>query len=100
MELSWKFYKYCPATYYELKMYEVNEKKYHTTFHPALFSIFREYSDYIIYITGAAMTGNVLYILYKEKWITTTIKIIYIIIFSYLLFSTILEHRVILTFLQ
>jgi hypothetical protein len=93
MVLSWKFYKYCPATYYEFKMYEVNELNYHTTFHPALFSIFREYSDYIIYITGLLMSINVIYILYNETWIPNIIKKIYIIIFSYLFFSTILEHR-------
>ena len=93
MEISWKFYDFCPATYYELKMYEVNEKNYHTTFHPALFSIFRGYSDYIIYVTGFAMTVNVIYILYNEQWITIPIKIIYLFIFSYLLFSTIIQHR-------
>lgn len=93
MEISWKFYDFCPATYYELKMYEVNEKNYDTTFHPALFSIFRGYSDYIIYVTGFAMTVNVIYILYNEQWITIPIKIIYLFIFSYLLFSTIIQHR-------
>jgi hypothetical protein len=93
MEISWKFYDFCPATYYELKMYEVNEKNYHTTFHPALFSIFRGYSDYIIYVTGFAMAVNVIYILYNEQWITIPIKIIYLFIFSYLLFSTIIQHR-------
>jgi hypothetical protein len=93
MELSWKIYSYCPATYYEFKMYQVNENDYHTTFHPCLYSIFRNYSDYIIYATGFAMTFNVIYILYNECWLSIYYKAIYAIIFTYLLFTAVIEHR-------
>lgn len=93
MELSWKIYEYCPFTYYELKMYGVDETEYNTTFHPSLYALFRHYSDYIIYFTGIAMIINVGYILYKEKWISPSLRIFYGAIFTYLIVSTTFEHR-------
>jgi hypothetical protein len=93
MELSWKIYKYCPASYYEFKMYGVDENNYSTTFHPSLYSIFREHSDYIIYISGFAMVVNVLYIMYNEKWIDIKFKTAYFIIFGYLFLNAFVENR-------
>lgn len=93
MELSWKIYKYCPASYYEFKMYGVDENNYSTTFHPSLYSIFREHSDYIIYASGIAMVVNVLYILYNEKWIDVKFKTLYFVIFGYLFLNAFVENR-------
>jgi hypothetical protein len=93
MELSWKIYKYCPASYYEFKMYGVDENNYSTTFHPSLYSIFREHSDYIIYISGFAMVVNVLYIMYNEKWIDIKFRTAYFIIFGYLFLNAFVENR-------
>lgn len=102
MELSWDIYDYCPFTYYEFQMYEIENPTFKTTFHPSMYSIFREHSYPIVFLTGVIMvitTSFILYDLYKNfcrgsQFIARTIYIIlYAVVFYTLIIRSVIKTK-------
>ena len=93
MFLSWYYIGCCILTYYELKMYGINFTKHYTTFHPTMYSLFRNKCDNVMTFLGICITLSVLYILFLNKYINTYIKLIYLILYIVLLYDSINKSR-------
>lgn len=87
MEFSWELYLYCPLTYYELQIYDVKHTDYKTTFHPCVYSLFREQSSIFITASGIIMAMTVGYILLYEYKIPFICRLLFAILFYGLFFK-------------
>lgn len=93
MASSWVFLGCCIVSYYELKFYKVNHHNYLTNFHPCLFAIFRQYQWAPLMISGILMFITFFYILFKNRIIPYTYKLIAGVIFLYLFMDNIIRTR-------
>lgn len=88
IEFSWEIYLYCPLTYYELQMYHVKHTDYKTTFHPCIYSIFREHSSIAITTSGIITAMTVGYILLYEYNIPFVCRLLFAIFFYGIFFKS------------
>jgi hypothetical protein len=94
MLTSWYILECCILTYYELRLYGKKLKKLPTTYHPTMYSLFSNYSDYVMTTLGLFMVINVSYIMYKNNKIPKLGKVLYSIIFLIFFVDSILKSRV------
>ena len=93
MFLSWYVAECCILTYYELCTYNLDHTQFETTFHPTMKSIFRDYDNTVMILIGIIMTITIAYILYYNTKISLYVKIIYAILYTYLLSDSFLKSR-------
>ena len=95
MMFSWYCTKICILSYCELYMYDkdIDIKKYETTFHPSIYSLFREHTENIMKIVGIMTTFTTCYILWKNSKIPLFIRFVYGITYFFLFIDNIWKTR-------
>jgi len=91
--LGWYIFDSCWLSYSELLFYNINLEKVETTFHPTFRSIFKNYDDYLMVLSGILYVVNVSILLYYLKPAKIIYKIIYFALFLYLFIDGSIKGR-------
>ena len=91
--ISWYILECCYLSYYELKFYKLDHSHYDTTFHPTIYSFFRDNSDYIMILIGIIITLNIIYIFIYNNDISMIVKFIYGVIYILLSYDSYSKSR-------
>lgn len=91
--LGWYMFDSCILSFFELLFYNIDMEKVKTTFHPVFYSIYGNYSSYIIGISGILYIINVSVLLYYLKSVKLVYKAIYYILFLFLFFDGMIKGR-------
>ena len=93
LSFLWKILDCCIVSYYEIKMYGLDHRKYLTTFHPCMYIFFRNYQEVALTIMGIVMVFTFYFIIAKTKLISLPYKVFFALIFGYLFLDSIIRSR-------
>ena len=92
--LGWKIFdSSCWISYLELLFYNIYLENRKTSLQPAFIFVFGKYNDYVMILSGLLFLFNVIVLLYYVKPIHILYKILYYILFLYLLLDGMIMSR-------
>jgi hypothetical protein len=93
LSFLWKILDCCIISYYEIKMYGLDHRRYLTTFHPCMYIYFRNYQEVALTIMGIVMLFTFYFITVKTKLISMPYKVFFALIFGYLFLDSAILSR-------